>query len=387
MAISIPIWPGSSSFFPGDTPYGFYDNDLQFQTDVERFAVWAARRLGYPITDIELQDINFYAAYEEAITEYALHVNSYAARDNLINVQGASTSSNLTQQYLQPTLGGIIRIAQQYGTEATVGGNVTLYTGSMQLRQNQQHYDLTDPNITTFEAGTPGTDRFEMRRVYHYAPPAIVRYFDPFIGTGLGSQQMLDQFGFGGFSPGVTFLMQPMYADLLRLQAIEFNDHIRKSGYSFHIVNNRIRINPIPDRDFNVYFEYYLLDEKENPLPDGHASGRIADISNIPYNNIIYSQINAIGRQWIRNYALACAMETLGYVRNKYSSLPIPNAEITMNGDTLVGNAQDMKSRLVDDLRELLDSMSRQAQLERKQAEAESLRSQLDSVPRYIFVG
>ena len=67
---NIPIWSGSSTFTPGETPFGFYDNDLQFQVDIDKFAVFASRRLGYPIVEIELQDLNFYAAFEEAITTY-----------------------------------------------------------------------------------------------------------------------------------------------------------------------------------------------------------------------------------------------------------------------------------------------------------------------------
>lgn len=387
MSLNIPIWPGSSSFCPGETPYGFYDNEYQFQVDADKVADWCAKRLGYPIMDVELQDINFYACFEEAVNEYGAHLNTFNIRDNLINLYGASTGSNLTGQQVSPSLGGLIELAKEYGTEAGSGGNVTWYTGSISLKAGQSEYDLTDSSIISLESGTPGTDAIEIKRIFHEAPPAIVRYFDPFVGTGLGSQQMLAGFGWGNFSPGVSFMMMPVYYDILRLQAIEFNDQIRKSAYSFELLNNRIRIFPIPDgvNFTKIWFQYIKKSDRSNPLKGD--TGNISDYSNVPYTNVTYTYINDVGKQWIRKYTLAVAKEMLGYVRNKYSSLPIPDNEISLNGESLISAAETEKTTLVEELKETLDSLSRQAQLERKQAEADALRTQLLNVPLKIYVG
>ena len=86
----------------------------------------------------------------------------------------------------------------------------------------------------------------KLKRVHYEARPAVTRYFDPYASTGFGTYNMLDGFGFGSYSPAITFVLQPIYADLLRIQAIEFNDQIRKSAYSFDIKNNQMRIFPIP---------------------------------------------------------------------------------------------------------------------------------------------
>jgi len=104
--MNIPIWPGSSSFAIGQTPFGFYDDDLQFQQDADKFATFASRRLGYPIVDIELQDINFYAAFEEAVTTYGNELFAYQAAENFLSFQGASqtiapANNNLPQPNLQ----------------------------------------------------------------------------------------------------------------------------------------------------------------------------------------------------------------------------------------------------------------------------------------------
>jgi len=388
MAKNIPIWPGSSSFSANKTPFGLYDADTDFTSSADNTADWCAKRLGYPLTDIELQDINFYACFEEAVTEYGAQVNTYNIRDNMLNLYGSSTSSaNLSGQKVSANFGGLIELAEEYGTENHTGGNVTYYTGSVSMSKDQQTYDLTDSTVTTYESGTPGTDAIEIKRVFHEAPPSIVKYFDPLVGTGLGSQNMLDGFGWGGMSPGTSFMMMPIYADMLRIQAIEFNDQIRKSAYSFELINNKLTVFPIPnDNNFTrVWFQYIKKADRSNPLKGN--TGTVSDFSNVPYENVVYNRINAVGKQWIRRYALALAKEMLGYIRGKYSALPIPNAEVTLNGADLISAAQTEKEGLITELKEILDTMSRQMQLERKAAEADSLQQQFNKIPMKIYIG
>lgn len=387
MAKNIPIWQGSSSFFPGDTPFGLYDNDSEFQNDIDKASDWCAKRLGYPLTDIELQDINLFACFEESVTEYSSQVNTYNIRDNMVNLFGAATGSNLTQQKVSSNLGGLIELAKEYGTEAESGGNVTYYTGSLTVTASKQIYDLTDASVISLESGTPGVDAIELKKVLHESPPAVTRFFDPYIGAGAGSDQMLDGFNWGSYSPGVQFMLMPIYADVLRMQGIEFNDQIRKSAYSFQILNNRIQIWPIPNGNTftKIYFQYIKIADRSNPLKG--KTGTISDFSNVPYNNMVYSNINDVGKQWIRKYTLALVKELLGYVRGKYSAIPIPNAEVTLNGSDLLSAGQTEKENLITELKEILDSMSRQAQLERKQAEADALQLQLSKIPLKIYIG
>tara|TARA_R110002096_G_scaffold149382_1_gene310719 strand:+ start:309 stop:1472 length:1164 start_codon:yes stop_codon:yes gene_type:complete len=387
MAKNIPIWPGSASFTDGNTPFGLYDSDVVFATASNNTAEWCAKRLGYPITDIELQDINFFACFEEAVTEYGAQVNTYNIRDNMLNLYGSATGSNLTQQKISSNMGGLIELATEYGVEAGSGGNVTYYTGSVTMTENQQIYDLSNSTIVNLEDGTPGTDPIEIKRIFHEAPPAIVKYFDPFVGTGLGSQNMLEGFGWGNYSPGVSFMMMPMNADLLRMQAIEFNDQIRKSAYTFELVNNRLKVFPIPDGSnfTKIFFEYIKKDDRSNALKG--ATGRVSDFSNVPYQDVVYSNINAVGVQWIKRYTLALTKEMLGYIRSKYSTIPIPNADVTLNGSDLISAGQTEKEGLITELKETLDTMSRQSQLERKQAEADSMQQQMNKIPLKIYIG
>jgi hypothetical protein len=383
--MNIPIWPGSSSFFPGETPFGFYDNDYQFQQDADKFAIFASRRLGYPLVEIELQDINFYAALEDAVTTYGNELYAYQIAENLLTFQGAPTTiAPGNNQLVQENLSNVILLSNQYGTEAGVGGTVSWHTGSITLTSSIQNYDMkawaTANNIS---------GGIEIKRVFYEAPPAITRYFDPYAGTGTGMMQMMDSFGWGSYSPAINFMLMPMNYDLQKIQAIELNDQIRKSQYTFELVNNMLRIFPIPKGGglHELRFEYILLTERNNPYVDTQGQSVITNASNVPYDNPTYSAINSIGLSWIFEYALAIVKEILGYVRGKYSTIPIPGSEVTLNYGDLVAAATSEKQALIERLRAYFDTTSRKTLLANKAEEAASQQSILGEVPMVIFIG
>jgi hypothetical protein len=380
---NIPIWPGSSSFFPGDTPFGFYDNDYQFQQDSDKFAKFAAQRLGYPLVEVELQDINFYTALEDAVTTYGNELYAYQIADNLLTFQGNPlTIENANNKMVQETLANVVVLSHQYGTEAGVGGKVTYHSGSIQLVKGKQEYDMNEWAISQSIQGG-----IEIKRIYYEAPPAIMRYFDPYAGTGTGMMGMLDSFGWGSYSPAINFMLMPINYDLQKIQAIEFNDQIRKSQYTFELVNNQLKIFPIPIVHYQtLWFQYVKLDETRQPYAEISGSV-ITTAMDVPYANPTYSNINSIGRSWIFEYALALAKEMLGYVRGKYTTVPIPGSEITLNQSDLITAATSEKNALVERLRVYLDSTSRKALLEKKAAEAENQKNILADVPMTIFVG
>ena len=378
----IPTWDGSSTFASGQTPFGFYDSDSQFQTDANKVATFCATRLGYPLMDVELQSGSFFACFEEAVTIYGNEVFQYKIRENYLNLEGANTSSNLNDTLVDPVLNRTVQIAKSYGTEAGVGGDLRVYTGSLSLTRDVQTYDLdewaTDNNIS---------GGIEIRRVFYKAPPAILRYFDPYAGTGTGIQSLMDAFDFGSYSPGVNFLLMPASYDVLKIQAIEFNDQIRRSAYSFEIVNNRIKLFPIPTTTGgSILFEYVLLDDKKNISPND-TGGLITSVADVPYSNPTYANINSVGRQWIFRYTLALARELLAYIRGKYTTVPVPGSEATLNQADLLTDARAEKEALIANLREMLEQTSRQSQLERKANETENLNKVLTAVPYTIYIG
>ena len=379
---NISIWGGSSTFATGSTPFGFYDSDSEFQTDADKVAKFCGTRLGFPLMDVELQSGSFYACFEEAVTTYGNEVFQYKIRENYMSLEGAETGSNLNTSLVDPTLNRTIQIAKSYGTEADVGGNITQYTGSLILTGSVQDYDL---DAWATSQGIEGG--IEIRKIFYKAPPAILRYFDPYAGTGTGLQSLMDAFDFGSFSPGVNFLLMPASYDVLKIQAIEFNDQIRRSSYSFEIINNKLKLFPIPAvSGGSVRFDYIKLSDKKNLSPND-TGGLVTNIADVPYTNPVYANINSVGRQWIFRYTLALARELLGYIRGKYTQVPVPGAEATLNQADLLADARSEKTELITNLREMLDQTSRQAQLERKASETENLNKVLSGVPYTIYIG
>jgi hypothetical protein len=378
----VTIWNGSATFTSGSsTPFGFYDSDTDFQTDAIKVAKFCGTRLGYPLMDVELQDGNFFACFEEAVTTYGNEVFQYKIRENYLSLEGSSTGSSANKKIVNPTLDRIVNISKNYGTEAEVGGYVTRYTGSLALTASIQDY-----NLDTWAQNEGITGSIEIRRVFYEAPPAILRYFDPYAGTGTGIQSLMDAFDFGSYSPGVNFLLMPASYDILKVQAIEFNDQIRRSNYSFEIVNNRLKIFPIPVQASNLRFEYYKVeDKKAASFLDG--TDEITTVAEVPYSNPTYSYLNSVGRQWVFSYTLALSKELLAYIRGKYQTVPVPGSEATLNQADLLADARTEKENLLTQLREMLDQTSRQSQLERKANESENLRKTLGDIPMTIYIG
>jgi len=385
-----PVWEDTPGAVSGSTPFGLYDNDPKFQEDAPNFAKWSARRLGFPVVEIEMTDYNFYAAYEQAVSDFANQVNQFNIRENRLAAQGLDKNVNLTQKNITSTgLNQIIRLAHEYGAEAGAGGNITWRKGSVEVSQAQgQNYDLNQ-----WAADNVDGKAIEIKRVFHEGRPAVSRYYDPFVETGLARNNLMDEFGWGGWQPAIEYVLFPIYEDLLRVQSVELNDQIRRSAYSFEIVNNQLRLFPRPTSTFNLWFEYIFVEDRDNNViqtPSGSSEEEYSqstgsqtqgDFSNIGYQDMPYSSLNQPGLQWIRTYALACAKETLGMIRSKYQQIPIPNAEVTLDGETMRSEAQTEKEALITQLRETLEDASMQSQWEKKTAQEEAMISSLKNVP------
>jgi hypothetical protein len=273
-------------------------------------------------------------------------------------------------------------IAEDYASEAGVGGHYTILTGSIIMSPGVQDYDL---NTWAADSASlsPG-DRIEVRRIFYEEPPAIIRYFDPYAGTGTGIQSLLETFGFGQFSPGINFLLMPIYFDVQKIQAIEFNDQIRKSAYSFNLVNNKLKIFPIPERDRILFFEYVKISDKFSAIKD-NRNNVVTDIMNVPYRNPIYSKINTVGRTWIFKYTLALCREIEAHIRIQFANVNVQGVG-SLQGSELVADARTEKEQLITELKEMLNETSRKGQLERKQQESQFQRDTLNQIPLPIYI-
>ena len=390
--MNIPIYDGNPLWNPNATAFGFYNNDIEFQIDCLKVSKFVTTRLGYPLMDVELQTGSIFTAFEEAITMYGNELYAYLIRENVLDLTGLPYENiDLSEVIVSPNFDTIIRLSEQYGEEAGVGGNIPWYKGSIPLKSGVQDYDLK-----TWAKDQGITGSIEIKRVFYQEPvPASARYLAPFDGFGFGGVAAAGLMEMGGFGGSMGFLMMPLNYDMQVIQSIEMNQMVRLSNYSFEIHNNVIRIFPIPGpfehenldgSCGNLWFEYIQRQQRLESSIDC-AEGLITNVSNMPYQNPVYSLINSVGRQWIFEMTLAICKEILGYVRGKYSTVPIPNAEMTLNQADLLGAATAEKTALLERLRAYFDENSRASLLERKVREADAVLKELDQVPRVIYIG
>jgi hypothetical protein len=384
-----PIWNGTAGPISGSTPFGFYDTDIVYQADGPKVANFCARKLGFPIMEVELQSGSFYACFEEAVSVYAEEVYLHKIKDNYLTLEGTSTGSALNNQVVVPNLNYIVTVAENYGTPIQVGGYVNQYKAPLYLTSSQQTYDLQAWAVSG--SLISANDRVVINRIYYEAQPAINQYYDPYIGGSINYQGATENFGWASYSPGLNFVLFPIYWDIARIQEIEMSNNVRRSVYSFSLTNNKLTIFPWPDSDgIVVWIDYAKFSELNSVAGNSPYSGSanlVTNPSNVPYNNITYSQINHPGKQWIYEYTLALASELLGLIRGKYTQIPAPGAEVTLNGADLISKGRDQQAALRERLRNDLDQLSRQAQLERKQSENQSISNTLNEVPMFIYIG
>ena len=375
----------------GSTPFGIYDNDVAFQSESVQLCKFVARKLGHPVMQLEFNSGSIYACYEEAVSEYSSHINNYNIKNWMWEKYGTDSKTNITSSMgtgsnepVVPNMGFVTELSQQYGQASNIGGNATLHSGSITLSEKQE-YDLqTESTISSSHTGK----RLEIQRVFNQGPSAITRFYDPFAGS-FEQRNMLDNFGMGNVAPAVSFILRPISHDITRAGMIETNDYIRKSNYSFELTNNKLKIFPIPDLNDvgdKLFFHYYVRDEARSTSRT-YMDGKTSDPSNVPYKFITYTEINAPGRQWIRQYTLALAKELLGIIRSKYSSMPIPNGDVNLDGEALKSEGREEQSTLIEQLKELLEqtSVSEKAKIEQETAEAQQ--QVLNKAPLGIYIG
>lgn len=406
------LWIDNPGPVAGATAFGYFDSSPQFQSDAPRASRWAAYALGYSSVDVEMDSASFYNRYEEAVLEYSAQVQQFTIRENMLALLGTSNDTtnvnyvNYTTKPVTVNLERIITIADSYGAEVGVGGNVTWHKASVYLSQSVQDYDL---NVLVAEASA-SNKAIEIKRIYHNEPVAYgyglsgVYNAPGVLGTAgqAGTYGLLGNFGWeglaaGGVATGLSYTLMPVYEDLLRMQAVEFNFQMRRSGYSFEVRNNQLRIFPVPLADQILWIEYVFKEDKiygsPNDLTGSYynqgASGSTVttNIGDAPFTVMNYDTLNGPAKRWILKYFLACCKETLGEIRSKYQTIPIPGSEISLNGDSLKQEGQQEKEQLITLLREDLERTSTQTQMQIQAENAENLLNTLNKIPQGIYVG
>jgi len=395
-------------------PFGIYAEqtsplyDAAFLSGAADQVAHTYLKLGGNILDIELQEKNIYASYEESVLEYSYIVNMHQAENVLSDMLGGTSGSfdqdgNLLSGTLSSSLGGshislkypkfgfayARRVADGLATEASLGGLDTEYSASIATTPNQQDYDLQEAISALPEfSGSIGNKRILVTKVFFETPRAAWRFYGYYGGlTTVGNFH-----NYGQWADDSSFEVIPVWQN--KLQSIQYENalYTRLSHWSYEIRNNKLRIYPTPHDTLgpdNLWIRFYIPSDAWEE--DGDKRTGIDGINNVntlPFSNIPYKNINALGKQWIRQYALALAKESLGYVRSKLQSIPYPGGrDVTLNGPALIEEGKTEQNRLRDQLNEQLEKLT-YAALMRSDAEmVEDVDQIQQKIPIPIVVG
>jgi len=371
----------SQTNFP--TPFGLYDNESQFQSEADNVVTFVKRKLGDDILSVELTRKQIYANFEESVLEYSSILNQYQAKSQLVNFLGMPTGSIMSgseEKYPRENLEYLSRFAEPYAMEAGIGGSYNFTSGSISLEKGRQDYDvyteLKDSSGNALFDNTKG--KLRICEVYHYNPQAAYRFFD----TTSAINYLNNEFSFESFTPETIFYVLPVFEDILRAGQLDVSNRVRRSNYSYKAHGTEIRIYPTPVVDNKkLWIKVKQFADPLDPAYQDSSIYGVSNMSNLPFGNIPYSNINSIGRQWIRQFCLGLSMEQLGYIRGKFGSIPVPGDSVTLNHSELISNGRSDQEKLREQLTTMLDTMTYDKLIEIQSKRAEELNKQLKYVP------
>jgi hypothetical protein len=374
------------------TPFGVFDADVQFQHDADAMVDFVRRKLGAPVMKAHIYENQVYASFEEASLEYSAIVNSYQAKSVLTTFLGAPTGSlqGSENKYVIQNLEFENQMAEPYGDAGpfTVNTSTKMYSASIDLSIGQQKYDL-DALLATHSSGS---GRIVIKKVFHFSPVSAYRFF----GTTSGLNYLNNQFGFESYTPETIFYLLPIWEDILRGMQFKSSNNVRRSNYSYEINNNVLTLYPPPTNNIPLWIEWCYPSDPTKPTVISSVSGStvenprysgVSNLSNIPFGNIVYSNLNSISKTWIRNMTFAYAKEIEGQIRSKMATIPIPNGDLTLNGPELIADARTTQDRLREDLKAMLDSMTYDKLATIEAEKATALAEVIKNVPLGIYIG
>ncbi len=392
-------------------PFGIYADSQAFLDGAADQVAYTFKKLGGDVLDIELAEGNVYSAYEEAVLEYSYLVNLHQSKNSLSNLLGGATGSfnedgqlipgdamsgsNIALRYPRFDYGYVRRVSEGLATEAGFGGLTPIYSASITSIPDQQDYDLqtlisstsqTDTTVPYY--GKVGDKRIIIRKVFFRTPRAMWRFYGYYGGFSVVGNLRT----YGQYADDSTFEIVPTWQNKLQAMAYEDALHTRISHYSYQIHDNNLRIFPTPDNTSpdNIWVQFTIDGEYEAWEETGRGNEGVDGVNNLntlPFENIPYENINAIGKQWIRRFALALTKEILGQVRGKFSSVPIPGESVTLNASDLLSQARTEMDQLREELKTILDETTYDKLAAIDSSLQDSTEKVLSNVPAGIYVG
>jgi hypothetical protein len=403
---------GSTSLVAAGCPFGMYTGSADFLSGASLQVGYTYKKLGGDVVDIELTPANVYAAYEEAVLEYSYIINIHQSKNSLSTFLGNQTGtfdhlgsmktgpSGTNLAYPRFTIGYARRVGDGAAAAAGFGGTVAQYSASFQPVNNQQDYNLQaiiqsasdsgtdDAGKTVDYAGKVDNKRIIVQQVFYKSPRAMWRFYGYYGGFGVVGNYST----YGQYADDSTFEIIPTWQNKLQAKMYEDSIVTRTSNYAYEIINDKLRLFPTPDAWADGFADRvwvkFMVDI--TPWDQGTTNVGVQGVNNLntmPFDNVPYVNINAIGKQWIRKYALALCKEMLGQIRGKFTTMPIPGESVTLNHSELLSQAKEEQAALKDKLMEILDTITYDELAKTDQELTDAAANVLKVSPLPIFVG
>ena len=397
-AIILPV-TGNTDNVTAALPLGVYSGSAQFLSGAAAQVAFTYKRLGGDVLDIELTEDNVYASYEDAVLEYSYLINVHQSKNILGSALGGTTGSfdhtgerltgptNAQLKYPKLNFEIAFKIGDKFATEAGVGGTQPIYSASVTTVNDQQDYDLQELlEADSTYASIVGNKRVKIREVFYRTPMAMWRFYGYYGGLNVTG----DMSSYGQYADDSTFQVIPSWQN--KIQAISYEDHLytRTSHYSYEVVDNKLRLYPIPSSVSPEQFWFRFTVDNTDIWEDADDNGQdgINNMNTLPFENVPYENINSIGKQWIRRFALALSKETLGQIRGKFGgNVPIPGESISLNASDLLSQAKAEQDALRDELKTILDELTYNKLLATDKEMVDSAKAIVSETPLKIFVG
>ena len=412
-ATILPV-TGSPDNVANACPIGVYTGSVDFISGASAQVGYTFKKLGGDVLDLEITERNVYANYEEACLEYSYIVNIHQSKNALGSALGSTTGSfSHTGQFSGSASGSVEniranvkfpkirfetsnRLSDTYSTVAGVGGTEPIYSASFDSADGVQDYDLQQivsaSAVNAANSSYPfynkvGDKRITIKNVYYRTPVAMWRFYGYY-----GGLNVVGNFhNYGQYSDNADFELIPSWHN--KIQAVQYEDHLytRTSHYSYEVIDNKLRIYPIPTNVSPQKF-WFRFTIKVGPFEDDGNNedglNGVNNMSNLPFQNVPYDSINSIGKQWIRRFALALSKETLGQIRSKFgNTVPIPGDNITLNGSDLMSQGREEQDKLREELKTVLDEMTYDKLIEKEAAMGDNSMKTQEKAPLPVFVG
>lgn len=407
----LPI-TGSPGNVAATLPFGIYASSVAFLSGASDQVAFTYKKLGGDVLDIELAEGNVYASYEEAVLEYSYLINVHQSKNSLSDLLGAQTASfdedgqiasghalenvNVSLRYPRFDYGFARRVSERSITEVGLGGTLPIYSASISRVANQQNYDLqniisasslSDTGVGYY--GQVGDKRVVIRKVFFKTPRAMWRFYGYYGGFSVVGNLRT----YGQYADDSTFELVPAWQNKLQAQAYEDALWTRISHYSYEIKDTQLTIFPTPDGTSpEKFWVHFTIENQFAPWEDGTDQPKsgiegVNNMNTLPFQNLPYEKINAIGKQWIRRFSLALTKEVLGQVRGKFATVPIPGESVTLNATELLAQAAAEQEALREELKTTLDELTYTEVATKDSTLQDSTARVLQNVPAGIYVG